>query len=137
MAEIPSNGAIAVLTSGDLASVLVEAQCGRLASLACLCDPAVLDAARLLLERYSRRERDVILKTICGCGIPVAPPQNVPTTVIVPPPPITVQPPPPVAPPPVAPPPPPVVPPPVVVEVPEPPPPACDPYNLPIERSLP
>lgn len=67
------------LRGASFQELIVAMDCGELAWMACLCDPAIREAAVVLYNKLSAKERAVFWKRMCFCAAPTAP-QTTPTT---------------------------------------------------------
>lgn len=68
------------LKEASLAELLTAIKCGKLNALQCLCDPFMREAARVLDERFSRREQAALFDTMCGCAVAQPTVTPIPTT---------------------------------------------------------
>lgn len=57
------------IRTGTLIDLLLDAECGRFASLGCLCDPTVRDAIELIAMRFDTSDKRVLYRAICGCAV--------------------------------------------------------------------
>jgi hypothetical protein len=65
----PSDDLV-LLEKGDFIELMVGTDCGSFRWLCCLADPKIYKAAILMYIRLSDQERTLLLKRVCGCGLP-------------------------------------------------------------------
>jgi len=58
-----------LLSSASFVDAYLAIKCGLVSGLDCLCDPYVMQSARHLIERFNAEERDILLRSLCGCVV--------------------------------------------------------------------
>jgi len=71
-----------LLSSASFVDAYLAIKCGLISGLDCLCDPYIMQSARHLIERFNADEREILLRSMCGCAVRPAPDVITPTPVI-------------------------------------------------------